>query len=737
MSDITGNRLTPVFAVILGTMATGCAIGGSGPRVEISGNAERIGMGRTLEVSAAVKVSEGQSAAGYLLLPYVDGKRWGAHEFTNAEGRATFLIPLPNPGEHEIVVMAKDPVEPPSEKWIWSSDLRDNQKVYLQRVFTLAEEPTSAELWIAIDDQADAWVNGKTTRLFGGWQGATPYAVPQGVLRKGENVISVEGRNGTGPAALLARLDTVGAAGKVSIVTDGEWRVYNEQPANWPAKAEAEGTLAKQVGTLELGGSVYAVDKWPTLHDGSQFFTGAALPEGARTSNKIAVTVEKRKLCAIKTDPDHLVGVQWEPWFTPKACWWQTAHAVPLMGFYRSDDPSVIRQHMIWLIESGTDYLIADWTNHIWGCEHWADRPAGSQEIVDATTAALNVLAEMRDEGHPVPKMVLYPGLNNGPATTMVAVNEELDWIYENYVKNPKYAGLFVEYLGKPLVIIHNGGGPGWIAANAKGVPVNEEHFTVRWHSSQNQMCKFHEQGYWSWMDGSFEPCVTYYKGRPECLTVSTAFFADGGWLRDTACGRRNGWTYIESMKAALRYRPRFIELHQFNEFAGQPEGQGYGEKHDVYVDSYSVELSDDFEPVSLTTPAYRGNGGWGFFYLNLTRALVDIYRQDTPETTVVAVSKPNMLEAEKGDLLKVVWTWAGKAPAGMDIAIDGKVVTENAPGKTATVSLSGVSNGRHVLRLTARGTKSRYRLSYTEDSLPLEKMEEAWVEVGFVVEGK
>ena len=61
--------------------------------------------------------------------------------------------------------------------------------------------------------------------------------------------------------------------------------------------------------------------------------------------------------------------------------------------------------------------------------------------------------------------------------------------------------------------------------------------------------------------------------------------------------------------------------LHQFNEFTGQGS-HGYGPDKDIFVDSYSVEYSDDYEPVSLTAPGFRGdNGGWGFYYLNLTEA--------------------------------------------------------------------------------------------------------------------
>ena len=73
----------------------------------------------------------------------------------------------------------------------------------------------------------------------------------------------------------------------------------------------------------------------------------------------------------------------------------------------------------------------------------------------------------------------------------------------------------------------------------------------------------------------------------------AAGFFAGGGWLAPDAYGHRNGWTYVESFRGALEHRPRFIQLHQFNEFAGQPEGQGYGADHNTYVDSYSAELSD------------------------------------------------------------------------------------------------------------------------------------------------
>jgi len=551
-------------------------------QIYIKVNKERIGMGRSVEVTARATLPDSKPAAGYQVLPYVNGKRWGAHELTNKQGLATMHLPLPNPGVAEIQVQILSDVSSPKD--------RANSK-----------------------------------------------------------------------------------------------------------------------------------------------FTGFRMPEEANVSNSVKVQVNWRKLQVIKEDTNHLVGMQWEPWFTPKNASWGTAQAVPLMGRYWSWHPAVTRQHIIWMAESGVNFLVVDWTNHLWGKEHWNQRAEHTNEIIHCTTLALETLAAMRDEDLPVPKVVLFLGLNNGPVTTMTAVNEEIDWIYHNYIRNPRFSGLFLEYLGKPLLLIHNGGGPEWLQQHVK-LPVNDKHFTIRWQSSQHQLSGHNEQGYWSWMDGSLRQPVTRFRGKPECLTVSTAFFNENGWRGQGAHGRRGGWTYVESFKSAYKYRPRFIQLHQFQEFAGQREGHGYGPNKDIYVDSYSVELSDDIEPVSLTAPAYRGEGGWGFYYLNLTRALVDIYRQKTPETTVVVVAQPNRREVVTADELEVKWTWAGKAPQGFSISINGKTIARDLQPAKATVDLSAFEEGPMKLVLTAEGTQSRYLLSYTEDSLPLENMVPAFVEVDFVL---
>jgi hypothetical protein len=239
----------------------------------------------------------------------------------------------------------------------------------------------------------------------------------------------------------------------------------------------------------------------------------------------------------------------------------------------------------------------------------------------------------------------------------------------------------------------------------------------------------------------SFEPAPTVVNGRVEAMTVSLGCFEGAGWLDPTARGHRNGATLIEDFRAALRHRPRFLHLHQFNEFAGQPEGAGVGPDHRVYVDTYSADLTDAFEPTSLTAPAYRSRGGWGYYYLNLVRALVDLYRQPTPETTVLAISQPVPAapghdiapEVPAGEVA-VKWVYAGRRPRAYALTVDGKVLAEGVRGDGATVDLSGIRPGRHMLRLTGEGTVARYRLSWTEDSLPLTEPEPAFAEAPITI---
>ena len=227
--------------------------------LQITANVQQIDMGRTVQIEASYTPSQGDSVREVILMPYVNGRRWGSHEFPDSNGRALLLLPLPNVGTAEIEVVAV---------------------------------PRDTSLWCGLKD----------------------------------------------------------------------YRPY---------------------------------------------LTGRPMPNAGLHSNKIDVDVRRRDIPQRPEHPTAFVS-QWEPWFAPGSMW-TTAQAVPLVGFYDFTDPDVIRQHLLWLMDSGADAVLFDWSNHIWDCKHWDERGDGVNAIVHNTELALEVMADMRDEGLPVPQAIIMP----------------------------------------------------------------------------------------------------------------------------------------------------------------------------------------------------------------------------------------------------------------------------------------------------------------------------------------
>ena len=588
-------QLTLIGGLVFGSLA--CTGSSQKESVNIEINKQTVPMGRSVTVTAHVNIKPGNSTNDYLLLPYVNQRRWGSHERPDPGGNATFLLPLPNPGKNIIQVVA-----------------------------------------------------------------------------------------------------------------------VKAEPGNWMGSSRSDFLMV-----------------------------GSYLPDTGIFSEEITVAVEKRSMPAAQNE-GHLFCIQWEPWFTNSSHSWHGAEAVPVIGLYDSYNEDAIRQHVLWFMDLGVDFIMPDWSNHIWSKKHWNEIDNGARAIVHATTCFLEVLAKMRVEGLDVPKVALMPGLSNGPPATMTALNEQLEWIYQNYVLNPRFKGLFQDYDGKPLMLILDTGAVGHKKGTTKSaftVPffemtlslkeqeldafrrnqeqVDDTHFTIRYVSSQNQVTRHHELGYWSWMDGQLEPLVTYYDGKPEAVTVTPAFFGLMGWTAPEAYGKRGGTTYIESFKYAFKSEPRVVFLHQFNEFAGQGEGHGYGKNHDIYLDEHSMEFSDDIEPVSLTAAGLRDStGGWGFYYLNMTRALMDMFNGRDRNSTIMAarISDVNRQSA------KLEWSVAGPEPKTYTVKVDGKVIPGEISGASCEVPIGDLAKGVHTITITANDAHTYYALSKTEyDEIPAEPL--------------
>jgi hypothetical protein len=204
------------------------------------------------------------------------------------------------------------------------------------------------------------------------------------------------------------------------------------------------------------------------------------------------------------------------------------------------------------------------------------------------------------------------------------------------------------------------------------------------------------------------------------------------GWKAPTAIARDHGVPYLESWKAAFAARPKFIQVHQWNEFAGQEDGKGipldyWGlepasavppKPSEIYGDEYNVQLSDDIEPTELRGCTLRGCGGWGYYYYNLTRAIISLYRGATPDITVLALSGPSDSVDSSIRTIQLHWTYLGKTPSSFSIALDGKTVATSLQGSSYSLDISRVASGTHRVLLTAAGVHTRFSLDATHPAV-------------------
>ena len=431
---------------------------------------------------------------------------------------------------------------------------------------------------------------------------------------------------------------------------------------------------------------------------------GTPLSKTVACSNVLNVGVTKRKFSPI-LDSSHLIGSPWSPWFTRYNAHIDGGHTVsegvPLLGSYASTNADVIRQQMLWMDEIGVNFIQVDWSNNTTQSMHWKVHEPGVDELVASTRVLLDTLAEMRSEGLPTPQVVILFGM--APPFSVPALNEEMEFAHDTLVMNPRYAGMFVTYLGKPL-------------ANVLSVlygeqlrrqgPVDDRHFTIRWVWDNVA----DRPGWWSWTDDYLPPTTTRYEGAAEAMSVTCAMVVGTGWKDPGSLGKQGGATWVRGFQAALRDRPRFLFLHQFND---------WGEEYDT-------ELSDDTEPASLaslgtgSTGKYGGAGpGWGFFYLNLARAFVQIYHNQATESTVLTVGSPLRDGSVSGSCLHVTWQAIGKPVSSYTVFLDGALKARVTHGNACTLSLSGLPPGGHTVTVRADGAVTRFPLSLAEDDEP------------------
>jgi hypothetical protein len=93
---------------------------------------------------------------------------------------------------------------------------------------------------------------------------------------------------------------------------------------------------------------------------------------------------------------------------------------------------------------------------------------------------------------------------------------------------------------------------------------------------------------------------------------------------------------------------------------------------------------------------------------MNLTRAMMDIYRGDANDVTLMAVN----LADSTGSELKFEWNTIGVAPKSFTVKLDGKTLLENTNVLTCSIPRNEIKPGDHTFSVEANGAGTRYELS-------------------------
>jgi hypothetical protein len=300
---------------------------------------------------------------------------------------------------------------------------------------------------------------------------------------------------------------------------------------------------------------------------------------------------------------ERLVGIAYSTWFPPVT--WDNTWDTPELGPYKSSDRDVIRQHAAWLADADVDFIWVDWSNNSDydpglegkpdvmrdGKVHLRHRP-DIKAIEDATTVIFDEFSQLEDR----PGISIFLGAQPPETATDGRLQRKADQVYDTYIANPRYRGLYQTYEGKPLLVVYVNTPSPW----QTGVPDwDDPRFTVRYMTgfvtqqpnltTADRVSKY---GYWSWEDRGTQT-YTLHNGRPEAMTVVAC------WRDDPECptpGRKNGETFRGQWDRACEIGPRFAMVVSWNEWTT-------GEQP-------SVEVSKDIEP----------SKAFGHFYLDLLK---------------------------------------------------------------------------------------------------------------------
>lgn len=269
--------------------------------------------------------------------------------------------------------------------------------------------------------------------------------------------------------------------------------------------------------------------------------------------------------------------------------WW----GEPEAGYYRADDPWLIRRHLQMMTNAGVDLLFLDVTN--------------GSTYLNTVRKLCAVSMEMRQQGQQTPYLCFV---------TNSKANETVADLYANFYAKNLYAPLWFRWQGKPLLLGRQ---------EAISDPVQRNFFT--WRYSWQFTDANTQPGHWQWLDNTPQKYGWVDDpNRPEQIPVAVASHPVFGVGKSNASGRRRslnrysttsytgqGLHFAEQWQRALTVNPSVIFITGWNEWIAQRFVADTNDRNQVFKhfidhrlrqgetffqDLYNEEFNRDIEPM-------------------------------------------------------------------------------------------------------------------------------------------
>lgn len=261
----------------------------------------------------------------------------------------------------------------------------------------------------------------------------------------------------------------------------------------------------------------------------------------------------------------------------------------PEQGYFRSEDPWVIRRDLQMLSNAKVDFMFFDVTNAV--------------TYLDVIDEVCRVSEEMRSEGIPTPDICFLTNANSGST---------MNKVFNQFYGTGKYQDLWFFWEGKPLIMGH--------ADDPALLPHVKDFFTIKyswaWTSSAT------EPDHWQWLDRypqdygwNEAPDV------PEQISVSVAHHPANPLGKSYSKGSQpavnesheteytdQGLQFAEQWSRALEVDPPVVMITQWNEWiaqraiwdqgSGTYAGRPISDGDSYFVDVFSKEFNRDIVPM-------------------------------------------------------------------------------------------------------------------------------------------